>query len=70
MTWSAESADGFRFVSDPSPTTSAFAKHGRERNGMFFDDDGDSGMGAAERPMIRRGGPSVLRQRAPMNSSA
>ncbi len=37
MTWSAHSADGFSFVSDPSPTTSAFAALARERNGVFFD---------------------------------
>jgi hypothetical protein len=37
MTWSARTADGFRFVSDPHPTTSAFAMIGRERNGVFFE---------------------------------
>jgi len=36
MTWSAERADGFRFVSNPVGTTSAFAMLGRERNGVFF----------------------------------
>jgi len=36
MTWSAHSADGFSFVSNPTPTTSAFAMIGRERNGIFF----------------------------------
>ena len=35
MTWSAESADGFRFVSNPD-TTSVFALLGKERNGVFF----------------------------------
>ncbi len=38
MTWSARRADGFRFVSDPSGTTSFFALLSRERNGIFFDD--------------------------------
>jgi hypothetical protein len=38
MTWRARTADGFRFVSDPHPTTSAFAMIGRERNGVFFED--------------------------------
>lgn len=36
MTWSARSEDGFSFVSNPTPTTSAFAVIGRERNGVFF----------------------------------
>ena len=36
MTWSATSDDGFSFVSDPSPTTSAFSMVGHERNGRFF----------------------------------
>jgi hypothetical protein len=36
MTWSAVRDDGFRFVSDPSPTTSAFAQLGQMRNGVFF----------------------------------
>jgi len=36
MTWSATSDDGFSFVSDPSPTTSAFSMVGHERNGRFL----------------------------------
>lgn len=35
MTWSAHSRDGFRFVSDPSGTTSFFAQLGHVRNGVF-----------------------------------
>lgn len=35
MTWSANNDQGFSFVSDPSPTTSAFAQIGRVRNGVF-----------------------------------
>ena len=35
MTWSASNALGFRFASDPSPTTSVFAQLGRVRNGAF-----------------------------------
>jgi hypothetical protein len=35
MSWSAAREDGFRFVSDPSPTTSAFAQLGQMRNGFF-----------------------------------
>ena len=35
MTWSASNALGFRFTSDPSPTTSVFAQLGRVRNGAF-----------------------------------
>jgi hypothetical protein len=44
MTFSASRADGFSFVSDPSPTTSAFAQLGHERNGVFFTgrDEGDA----------------------------
>jgi hypothetical protein len=38
MTWSAATDDGFRFVSDPSGTTSAFAQLGHMRNGVFFDE--------------------------------
>ena len=38
MTWSAANANGFRFVSDPSGTTSAFAQLGHMRNGVFFDE--------------------------------
>jgi hypothetical protein len=40
MTWSAvrEGKDGFSFVSDPAPTTSAFAQLGKMRNGVFFND--------------------------------
>jgi hypothetical protein len=36
MNWSAARDDGFRFVSDSSPTTSAFAQLGQMRNGVFF----------------------------------
>ena len=35
MTWSASNADGFSFVSDASPTTSAFAQLGKISNGVF-----------------------------------
>jgi hypothetical protein len=35
MTWSANNALGFSFVSDPSPTTSFFAQLGRVKNGVF-----------------------------------
>jgi len=35
MTWSATNDLGFSFVSDPSPTTSAFAQIGRIKNGVF-----------------------------------
>jgi hypothetical protein len=35
MTWSASNTQGFSFVSDPSPTTSAFAQVGHVRNGVF-----------------------------------
>ena len=35
MTWSASNDLGFSFVSDPSPTTSAFAQLGRVKNGVF-----------------------------------
>ena len=38
MTWSVATADGFRFVSDPSGTTSVFAQLGHMRNGVFFDE--------------------------------
>jgi hypothetical protein len=48
MTWSASqksqlgSKVGFEFVSDPAKTTkTAFAEIGRERNGVFFDKEGD-----------------------------
>ena len=37
MTWSARNEGGFSFVSDSSPTTSAFAQLGRMRNGVFFE---------------------------------
>jgi hypothetical protein len=36
MTWSARTGDGWSFVSDASPTTSAFSMMGHERNGRFF----------------------------------
>ena len=35
MTWSATNDLGFSFVSDPSPTTSAFAQIGTVKNGVF-----------------------------------
>ena len=35
MTWSAENADGFKFVSNPLVTTSAFAQLGQMPNGAF-----------------------------------
>jgi len=37
MTWSASNSLGFRFVSNPSGTTSAFAQLGRVQNGVFAD---------------------------------
>ena len=37
MTWSAERSDGFRFVSNPADTVSAFAQLGQMRNGVFFE---------------------------------
>jgi hypothetical protein len=35
MRWSAQNAQGFRFKSDPSGTTSFFGQLGRVRNGIF-----------------------------------
>jgi hypothetical protein len=35
MSWSATNATGFKFVSDPSPTKSAFAQLGKISNGVF-----------------------------------
>jgi hypothetical protein len=35
MTWSASNANGFKFVSNPSGTTSAFAQLGKISNGVF-----------------------------------
>jgi hypothetical protein len=37
MTWSASNNLGFRYVSDPSGTTSVFAQLGRIQNGVFAD---------------------------------
>ncbi len=37
MTWSASNSLGFRYVSNPSGTTSAFAQLGRVQNGVFAD---------------------------------
>jgi hypothetical protein len=37
MTWSASNSLGFRFVSNPSGTTSFFAQLGRVKNGIFAD---------------------------------
>jgi hypothetical protein len=43
MTWSARNSLGFKFVSDPHGTTSAFAQLGRVRNGVFFENgEGDN----------------------------
>lgn len=38
MTWSASNELGFRFVSNASGTTSAFAQLGHIRNGVFASD--------------------------------
>lgn len=35
MTWSASNDLGFSFISEPSPTTSAFAEIGTVKNGVF-----------------------------------
>jgi len=35
MTWSASNSQGFRFVSNPSGTTSVFAQVGKISNGVF-----------------------------------
>ena len=40
MQWSAHSASGFGFVSDPEGTTSVFAQLGRVSNGVFGDAPG------------------------------
>ena len=37
MTWSAANSSGFRYVSNASGTTSAFAQLGRVQNGVFAD---------------------------------
>ena len=37
MTWSASNSLGFRYVSNPAGTTSAFAQLGRVQNGVFAD---------------------------------
>jgi hypothetical protein len=37
MTWSASNSLGFKFVSNPSGTTSAFAQLGHVKNGVFAD---------------------------------
>ena len=39
MTWSARNSQGFRFVSNPKGTTSAFAQLGHIKNGVFFEED-------------------------------
>jgi hypothetical protein len=36
MTWSAATANGFRFESNPADTVSAFAQLGQMHNGVFF----------------------------------
>jgi hypothetical protein len=41
MTWSASNRLGFKFVSNPSGTTSAFAQLGHVRNGVFAEKGGD-----------------------------
>jgi hypothetical protein len=41
MTWSASNSLGFKFVSHPQGTTSAFAQLGRVRNGVFIEQDGN-----------------------------
>jgi hypothetical protein len=41
MTWSARNASGFKFRSNPSPTTSFFAQLGHVSNGVFFGREGD-----------------------------
>jgi hypothetical protein len=41
MNWSAQTSTGFKFVSDPAGTTSAFAQLGRMRNGVFFNAQDD-----------------------------
>ncbi len=51
MQWSAHSASGFGFVSDPEGTTSVFAQLGRVSNGVFGDAPG--------RRLRRRAGPRV-----------
>src|SRR5438128_6921310 len=38
MTWSATNANGFRFRSDPSGTTSVFAQLRHMRNGDYYDE--------------------------------
>ena len=38
ISWSAENAEGFRFVSNPAGTTSVLAQLGHMRNGVFFDE--------------------------------
>jgi len=43
MTWSASNGTGFKFRSDSSPTTSAFAQLGHMRNGIFFHEGDESG---------------------------
>jgi hypothetical protein len=41
MTWSARNSAGFKFVSDPSGTTSFFAQLGHVRNGVFLEEEDD-----------------------------
>jgi hypothetical protein len=38
LTWSAHESSGFRFVSNPHGTTSAFAQLGHIRNGVFAEE--------------------------------
>jgi hypothetical protein len=63
MSWSVARSDGFRFVSDPSPTTSAFAQLGQMRNGVFFLSDPRPGI------VEPRGGRSVPRELRPRPGS-
>ena len=43
MSWSASNGTGFKFRSNPSGTTSAFAQLGHMRNGIFFAEGDNSG---------------------------
>jgi hypothetical protein len=47
MQWSAQSASGFRFVSEPTGTKSVFAQLGRVRNGVFADQPAAASQKAA-----------------------
>jgi hypothetical protein len=44
MEWSARNEDGSTFVSDPERTSmSVFSEIGRDKNGVFFSDEGGAG---------------------------